>query len=272
LRERRDQIHGTVKFVFQPAEEGLGGAERMLAEGVLDDPAVDYTLAMHLWNERPTGWVGAPAGALMAGADIFKVRIEGHGGHGALPQETADPVVATAQIISALQTVVSRNISPLEPAVISVCQLHAGNAFNVIPQAAEFSGTFRTFSPESREIVIERFKEIVDGVARSMGCTASVDIQRLTPAVINEPQIAERVQKAAANIPMVKIENGYHTMISEDMAYMMERVPGCYVLIGSASSGDPVHYGHHSPKFDFDEAALTNAVAVMTSAALELLK
>ncbi len=157
LHERREQIKGAVKLVFQPAEEGLGGAERMMEAGVLNLPQVDYTLALHVWNERPVGWVGVTTGPLMAGADIFDVRIDGKGGHGALPQELVDPVVAAAQIISGLQTIVSRNISPLDTAVVSVCRLRAGEAFNVIPQFVEFGGTLRTFEPAVREKVVERF-------------------------------------------------------------------------------------------------------------------
>jgi amidohydrolase len=208
----------------------------------------------------------------MAGADIFDVLIEGRGGHGALPQESIDPVVASAQIISALQTVVSRNISPLDTAVISVCTLRAGDAFNVIPQWAEFSGTFRTFEPAVRAKLIERFEKVVTGLAESFGCQANVNIQRLTPPVINDPEAAELIRQAVQQIPGLRVESSFRTMISEDMAYMMEKAPGCYLMVGSANTEKGLNYGHHHPKFDFDEAVLPNAVAVMTTAALALLK
>lgn len=272
LLERRDQIHGTVKLVFQPAEEGLGGAERMLEEGVLETPKVDFTLALHVWNERPVGWVGITAGPQLAGADLFEVRIMGKGGHGAIPQETVDPIVAAAQIISGLQTIVARNISPLEPAVISVCQIHAGEAFNVIPQMAQFKGTFRTFSPEVRQKLIDRFNSVVNGTAEALDCKATIEIQRLTPATINDPAIAKKVREAVSQIPGLSVDNGYQSMVSEDMAFMMERVPGVYMMVGSANSVEGLDYGHHHPKFDFDEAVLPNAVAVMVTAALELLR
>lgn len=272
LSNMREAIHGTVKFVFQPAEEGLGGAEKMLAEGVLEAPDVDYALALHLWNERPTGWVAVTSGALMAGADIFEVTIEGNGGHGALPQETTDPVVAMAQIISAAQSIVSRNISPLDAAVVSFCQVKAGDAFNVIPSSAKLGGTLRTFSPQVRQKVVDRFESLVHRTAEGLGCRANIDIQRLTPAVMNEPVVADRIRDAVAQLPGLNVEAGYHTMVSEDMAFMLERVPGCYMMVGSANAAKGLNFSHHHPRFDFDEAALTNATAVMVTAALELLK
>jgi amidohydrolase len=271
LHELRERLHGTVKFVFQPAEEGMGGAERMLAEGILENPAVDVTLGMHLWNERPVGWVGVTPGPLMAGADIFDVRIEGKGGHGALPQETIDPVVAAAQIISAAQSIVARNVSPLDTAVVSVCRLHAGETFNVIPQWAEFSGTFRTYDPAVRQKVVERFETLVTGLAAAMNCRAEVDVRRLTPAVINDARVAETIRQAVVEIPGLKVETDFRTMVSEDFAYMMEKVAGCYVMVGSANAARGLNYGHHHPKFDFDEAALPGAAAVMTASALRLL-
>ena len=272
LHERREQIKGAVKLVFQPAEEGLGGAERMMEAGVLNLPQVDYTLALHVWNERPVGWVGVTTGPLMAGADIFDVRIDGKGGHGALPQESVDPVVAAAQIISGLQTIVSRNISPLDTAVVSVCRLRAGEAFNVIPQFVEFGGTLRTFEPAVREKVVERFSSLISAMAESFGCKAVVNVQRLTPAVRNDPAVTARVMQAVQGIPGLQVQSGYRTMVSEDMAYLMEKIPGCYIMVGSANAEKGLNFGHHHPRFNFDETVLPNAVAVMVSAALELLK
>jgi amidohydrolase len=271
LSEQREQLKGTIKFVFQPAEEGGGGAERMVEAGVLENPHVDTTLAMHVWNERPVGWVGVTPGPLMAGGDIFDVRIEGKGGHGALPMAAVDPIVAAAQIISALQSIVSRNISPLDTAVVSVCKLRAGDAFNVIPQYAEMSGTLRTFDPAVRQKVIERLETLVSGVATSMGCQAQIHVQRLTPAVINDPAVAAKVRESLKELPDLQVETGFRTMVSEDMAYMMEKAPGCYIMVGSANAEKGLDYGHHHPKFDFDEAVLPNAVMVMVSAALAVL-
>jgi amidohydrolase len=273
LLQHRDEMQGSIKLVFQPAEEGLGGAEEMLAAGVLENPKVDLALALHIWNEQPVGWVGVPGGALMAGGEIFKVVVTGKGGHGALPQSTVDPIAACAQMITALQTIVSRNVSPLESAVVSVCQVQAGDAFNVIPQKAEFSGTIRTFDPMVREKVIERFEGIVKGIAEAMNCQAVCDIQRLTPAVINHAGLAELVAETAKSIlPDVVIDQNYRVMVSEDMAFLMEKVPGCYVMVGSANREKGLSFNHHHPRFDIDEAVLPRAAAIITAAALNLLK
>jgi amidohydrolase len=273
LVEARDQIQGSVKFVFQPAEEGMGGAERMLEAGIMHHPDVDYTLSMHVWNEKPVGWVGISPGPIMAGADIFDVNIEGRGGHGALPQETVDPVVAAAQIISALQTIVSRNISPLDTAVISVCRVRAGEAFNVIPQSVNFSGTFRTFDAKVREKLIQRFETLVMKMAEAMGCKAVVSVKKMTPAVINDPIISPMLHKRIQEIyPDMIIDDSYRCMVSEDMAYMMEKAPGCYILIGSGYPETILNYGHHHPKFNINEDVLVHASAIISTAVLELLK
>lgn len=272
LSARLDQLHGAVKFVFQPAEEGLGGAEGMIEAGILENPTVDFSLGLHLWNEKPVGWVSVTGGPLMAGAEIFDVTIEGKGGHGALPQETIDPITATAQIIASLQTIVSRNVSPLETAVVSVCQLRAGDTFNVIPQTVSFSGTIRTYNLAVRQRTIDRFEAVIKGVAEAMGCTAQIKVNRLTPAVINNPEIAARLRPAITAIPGLNVVEGYRSMVSDDMAFMMEKAPGCYIMVGSANAERGLNYGHHNPKFDFDEAVLPNAVSVMTAAVLEMLK
>jgi len=272
LSEVRDQIHGSIKFVFQPAEEGMGGAERMIEAGILSSPNVDYSLAMHVWNEKPVRWMGIVPGPLMAGADLFEVRIEGKGGHGALPQETIDPVIASAQILSSLQTIVSRNISPFDAVVISVCQIRAGNAFNVIPQHAEFSGTFRTFHPDVRQQLVERFSRLVNEMAGSLGCKADITVKKMTSPVINDKAITGRVREAVTeNFPEITIEESYRSMVSEDMSLIMEKAPGCYVLIGSGYTDEALNFGHHHPKFNINENVLPQAAAVISSAAMRIL-
>ncbi len=273
LVQRRDQINGTVKFVFQPAEEGLGGAERMLAEGVLDAPKVDYALSMHLWNQNPVGWLGIAPGSVMAGADIFKATIQGKGGHGGIPEQTVDPVLASAQIITALQSIVSRNVSPLNSAVVSVTSVRAGEAFNVIPPSAELRGTIRTFQPSTREMVLQRMEEIITGVSSAMGCEAELDLQLLTPPVVNDPDVTEQVLRAAQTVfPDAKIDRQVKTSVSEDMAFMLDKIPGCYFFVGSANPEKGLNHSHHSPSFDFDEAALPVGSALMSAAILRLLQ
>jgi amidohydrolase len=272
LHERAHELPGTVKFVFQPAEEGLGGAESMIVDGALRDPAPKYTLGLHLWNEKPYGWLGLASGPVMAAAEIFDIRVRGRGGHGALPHQTIDPVLACAQIITALQSIPARNVSPLQAAVISVTSLRAGEAFNVIPPYAEMKGTIRTFEPEVRQLVLKRFQEVVEGVAGALGCSVDINLQSLTPAVSNDPQVTEIIRQAAQKtLPAVQQDHANRTMGSEDMAYFMKEVPGCFVFVGSANAERGLDAAHHHPRFDFDERALVHGAALMVAAAFEIL-
>jgi len=279
LNAHKDELAGTVKFVFQPAEEtlgeeGLGGAEMMIRDGVLDAPKPDYALSLHLWNEKPLGWLGVAAGPVMAGAEQFKIVITGKGGHGATPHATIDPMVAAAHVITALQSIVSRNVAPLHTAVVSVTSVHGGTAFNVIPQSVTLEGTIRTFELGVRQIVLERFDEIVRGVAGALGCRVEMEVIRVAPAVINAESVAIRVQQAARRVlPDSNLDlASYITMGAEDMAYMLERVPGCYFFVGSANREKGLDYGHHHPKFDVDENALPRAAALMATAVADFLK
>jgi amidohydrolase len=273
LNLHRQELCGTVKFVFQPAEEGLGGAEGMIADGVLDNPKPVFALGLHVWNEKPLGWLGAVSGPEMAAAEIFHVRIIGRGGHGAIPNLTIDPVPAAAQVITALQNIVSRNVSPLQTAVVSVTTVHGGEAFNVIPPAVDLTGTIRTFEPEVREKVLTRFSEIITGVANGMGCQAEIEVTPLTPAVINDPAVTRSVLASAAKILSGdQCETSFRTMGSEDMAFFLQRVPGCFVFIGSANHEKNLDAPHHHPRFDIDEDVLPKAVALMAGAAVDLLQ
>jgi len=272
LRAHRQELAGTVKFIFQPAEEGMGGAEGMIDAGILENPKPDLSLALHVWNEKPLGWFGLASGPVMAGAELFKIKVRGKGGHGAVPHLTADPVLAAAEIVSALQSIVSRNVAPLKSAVLSVCTIHGGEAFNVIPQTVELAGTIRTFEPEVREKVLERFEIIVYGLAETMGCQAEVELQRLTPATINQPESAARLASLARQMfPTADVDTSdYITMGSEDFAFIMVKVPGCYFLVGSANKEKGLDASHHHPRFDFDEQALSHGAALMASAIAEL--
>lgn len=272
LQAHRDELAGTIKFVFQPAEEGLGGAEAMIKDGILENPKPDISLALHLWNEKPLGWVGAAGGPVMAAAEIFHIRIIGKGGHGAVPQLAVDPVLAAAQIITAVQSIVSRNVSPLQSAVISVTTMRSGEAFNVIPPEVELQGTIRTFDPEVRRQVLEHFTQVATGVGEALGCQVELDAKSITPAVINDPELAKRFQNSIARLlPDSKPITNYQTMGSEDMAFIMREIPGCFFFIGSANSEKGLDAAHHHPRFDFDERALSEGVAVMAAVASEYL-
>ncbi len=279
LNQHKNELAGNIKFCFQPSEEGtngeeIGGALMMIRDGVLDGPKVDKTLSLHLWNDKPLGWIHVAQGPVMAGAELFMVKLTGKGGHGAAPETTIDPIACAAQIVTALQTIVSRNIPPLKPAVVSVTSLHSGTAFNIIPQTAEIWGTIRTFDPDVRKLVLERFDQIVRGIAASMNCEVEITIKQVTAPVINNGEVAESVFNSAQTLfPTTTIEsNTYLTMGAEDMGYMQEKVDGCYFFIGSANNEKNLNYNHHHPKFDFDEQALINGVALMSAAAADLLK
>lgn len=273
LEAHKEELSGTVKLVFQPAEEGLGGAEAMVADGVLDNPRPERSLSLHLWNDKPVGWIGITPGPAMSASDRFAVKIRGRGGHGAAPHLGIDPVVAGAQVISALQNIVSRNVPPLESAVVTVTSMTGGEAFNVIPEVIELRGTIRSFKSEIRDLVLRRFKKIVTGIAEAMDCQAEIELWKITPATVNDSEMAGRVREVAARIlPESELEANERTMGSEDMAYMMDDIPGCYFFVGSANHEQGLDAAHHHPKFDFDERALPRAAALMAGAVVEFLK
>ena len=274
LNSHRKELSGTVKFMFQPAEEGMGGADKMIENGILDHPKVDFALALHVWNEKPLGWLGIAGGPVMAGAEIFKIKVRGIGGHGAVPHLASDPILAAAQVVTALQGIVARNVAPLETAVVSVCTMHGGDAFNVIPPEVDLTGTIRTFEPEVRSRVLERFEKTVHSVSEGMGCQADVDVKILAPATINQPEMASHIEGVARKLfSDSEVDTaGYITMGSEDFASVLQKVPGCFFFIGSANSALGLDAGHHHPRFDIDEAALPRGAALMTASIMDLLK
>jgi amidohydrolase len=273
LMESRQELAGTVMILFQPAEEGLGGAIKTIQAGVLDDPQPDLVLGMHLWNEKPLGWLGISVGGVMSAAETFQIRIIGKGGHGANPHEAIDPITTSAEVISSLQTLVSREIHPLDSAVISVASVHAGEAHNVIPAEAVLTGTVRTFSPSTREALLDRFETLVQRVAEAHRCQVEIDWEDISPAVFNHPEVTAAVQATAKELfPEALIDDKYRTMASEDMAYFLQEVPGCYSFIGSSNSDKGLDAKHHQPDFDFDEEALVIGSALMVGATLDLLR
>jgi amidohydrolase len=274
LQRHRDALNGTVKLVFQPGEEGLNGAEVMIRDGALDDfgPRPDLAYGLHLWNPLPLGVAGVSAGPIMAAADRWSLTINGRGGHGALPHETADPVAALIQLAGALQTIVSRNVSPLDTAVLSVGTIHGGTAFNVIPGQVELSGTVRTFSPEVREKVVNRMEAICRGVASAMDVEVDLDVQALVPAVFNDPTATESIREVVdAILGQENVRPDYRSMVSEDMSFFLREVPGCYIFLGASNAERGLAYGHHHPRFDFDEAVLPLGVAILAETAARFL-
>ena len=273
LHENRENLTGIIKFVFQPAEEGLGGARAMISDGVLNDPVPDITLALHLWNEKSLGWIGIADGPMMAASETFMVRITGKGGHGGKPHEAVDPIVAAAGIINTLQSVVSREIPPLDSGVITVSSIHGGEAHNVIPEEVNLSGTIRSFTEDTRKLLLNRFHDVVEKTAAAYLCQAEVVIDDISPAVNNDPVITAVLRRVARELfPGAVIDPGYRTMASEDMAFLMQNIPGCYCLIGSANPEKGLDAKHHQPEFNFDEQVLTPGTALLVSAVHELLK
>ncbi|TVQ07310.1 MAG: amidohydrolase [Leptolyngbya sp. DLM2.Bin27] len=258
LSTHRDSFAGTVKIIFQPAEEGPGGAKPMIEAGVLTNPEVDAMIGLHLWNNLPLGTVGVRTGALMAASEFFSCTVQGKGGHGALPHQTVDSIVVGSQIVTALQTIVARNIDPTKAAVVTVGTFHAGKAQNVIADQATISGTVRYFDAAYADYFAPRLEQIIAGICQSQGASYSFDYKALYPPVINDAGITDLVRSVALSV--VETPAGVvpdcHTMGGEDMAFFLQAVPGCYFFLGSANADKALAYPHHHPRFDFDETAL----------------
>jgi amidohydrolase len=274
LSKRKAELTGNVKFIFQPAEEVIGGARPMVKEGAME--GVDGVIGLHLMSYYPVGRVGVRAGTVFASADSFAMTVKGKGGHGAMPETAVDPIVIAAYIITALQTLITRETSPFSPAVITIGQVHAGTAFNIIPETAELRGTMRAYSKEHREKLLRRIQEVADGVARAMGATCETEFADSgCPPCINDERMTEVVQKAATGaVGADKVDNGEEVMTtgSDDMGYFLNAVPGCYFIVGAKNENKGASYPHHHPRFNLDEDALPIGVEVLTRAALEFLK
>lgn len=265
--EHRDQMAGRIKFVFQPAEEIGQGAGAMAKDGVLSDPRPDVSLGLHLWNSLPVGKLGVALGPVMAGAMIFEARITGKGGHAASPHLDIDPVVAAAQVVTALQTIVSRNVNPFDGVVISVTIIKAGEAHNVIPQYAEIKGTIRYFRKEARDMVLKRMQEVVENVSRGMGCTGEITFDEMTLPVVNNEEVAAVVlPRLEAIVGSDAMHHDERTMGAEDVGVFMDDIPGMYFFVGAADPTADAYYGHHHPKFSIDENALPLGMALLSSA------
>lgn len=262
LAHHRDSFAGTVKIIFQPAEEGPGGAKPMIEAGVLTDPDVEAMIGLHLWNNLPLGTVGVRSGPMMAASEFFSCTILGKGGHGAIPHQTVDSIVVGAQVVNALQTIVSRNIDPIQSAVVTVGQFRAGTAKNVIAASARLTGTVRYFDSRYREYFGPRLEQIIGGICQSHGADYTLDYQSLYPPLVNDPAMADLVRSVA--LAVVDTPAGVvpecQTLGGEDMAFFLQAVPGCYFFLGSANAERGLAYPHHHPRFDFDERALSVGV------------
>ncbi len=273
LSKRRAELTGNVKFIFQPAEETIGGAEPMVKEGAME--GVDGIIGLHLMSDYEMGHVGVRPGIVFASADKFVLTVHGKGGHAAMPDSAVDPIVIGAYIITALQTLISRETSPFSPAVITIGKMEAGTAFNIIPETAELQGTMRAYSVEHREKMLRRIREVATGVASAMGATCDVKTFNGCPPCINDVAMTEVVQQAAiASVGADKVDDDedVRTTGSDDMAAFLNAAPGCYFIVGAKNEAKGAKYPHHHPRFNVDEDAMPIGVEVLARAALDFLK
>ncbi len=266
-------LHGNLFFVFQPAEELLTGAAAMLRDGALEGIAPDVGFAVHVMNRIPAGAIAVRSGPVMTSADKLGITVTGRGGHGANPHSAVDPVVAAAQVITALQTLVSRETHPLKSAVLSITILKAGTAFNIIPDAVEMTGTLRCFDADLRATLLASLRRTAEGIAAALRCTAAVTSEFLTPAVINDPAATALAQEAAREIVGAdKVVEWEPLTGSDDVAYLWERAPACYAFIGSGRpDGSPSPAGHNA-KFDIEESCMEIGAEFLVRAARRILR
>ena len=277
LMENRDRLSGNVKLLFQAAEEGPGGAKPMIDDGALENPKVDAVLGLHVGvvsNEMKNGMVGLCYGNLMACLDRFRLRVIGKGCHGAYPENGVDPIVMAAQMVSGLQTLVSREVKPTEPAVVTIGQIHGGRAYNIIPDVVELEGTVRATDQTVREHLAARMKEMVESIAAGMRGKAEFEYTFGYPPLVNDPEFTNNFAETAKNIVGEKniLEIKTPVMGGEDMAYFLEAVPGTFFFLGSEKEADGVVHPHHNSRFDLDESVFVSGAALLAQGAFDWLE
>ena len=252
LSKKINQINGNIKFIFQPAEEGFGGAQYMIDDGAIDD--VDEIYGLHVWNYQKAGTVGIKSGPVMAAADKFTISIKGIGGHGAAPQGTVDATIVASYLIQSLQTIVSRNVNPLESTVITIGQINGGNNFNIIADKIILKGTARAYTQKNRNLIKKRMHEMCKGVGQTFGAKIQLNYKDGYPPVINDNNITNNVKKAANKIIPRGIVSPYLSMGGEDFSYFANKVPGCFFFLGSLpDSKEMMSTPQHCSHYDIDE-------------------
>jgi amidohydrolase len=271
LAGMKDELSGNVVFIFQPAEETGQGAEKMVAEGVLDK--VEAVFGIHVDVSLPSGTLHYKAGPIMAAGDFFDVKISGKGGHGAMPQTAIDPIAIASQAIAAVQTIVSREVDPRESAVVSICKIQAGGAYNIIPDSIMFGGTLRSHSPELRAYLPKRVEEIIRGVVAAMRGSCEFTLHKRFPPTINDERMTSFAVEIGREIMGAeKVFPKTPLMGSEDFSYYLEKVPGTFVFLGAKNEGKGIVYPGHHPKFDLDEDTLPFGTALHVAVAGKYLK
>lgn len=272
LNDLKTELAGNVKLMFQPAEETTGGALPMIEAGILENPTVDAALGLHLWGPLKKGHVQVCVGPMMAAADTFHVTIQGRGGHAAMPHLCIDPISIVGQAVNSLQTIISRKINPLHPAVLSICQIQAGDATNIIPETASFSGTVRTFQSTVRKEIPEYMQEFLQGICKANGAQLKFDYHYGYPALINNQEMTNLVYQAVStclgeeHISYLPEPN----MGGEDFAYLCERVPAAFYFVGIAEENKP-NPVHHHPEFQWDDSVLEISAATLAQATVNFL-
>ena len=273
LNSYRENFVGSIKFVFQPGEEGFAGARLMVEDGVLQAPRVDAAIALHLMTPFPIGSVALCTGPMMACMDSFTVTIHGKGGHAAMPEEGADAILLSAHVISALQSLISKEVSPTTPLAVHVGSIHGGNAFNIVADQVVLKGTVRVHDEKLRKSIPERIERIVSGVTAALRGTHNLDYQFCYPPVVNDPLITELVKSIGAQVVGDgQVLETSPIMGSDDMGFFLREVPGCYFFVGAANPEKGFDRPHHNAQFDFDEDALVVGAEMMTRVALEYLR
>ena len=274
LCEMKDHLHGNVKFIFQPAEEGVdgGGAKVMVQEGVLDNPTVDAIVGLHIWASMPIGSIALRNGPMMASSDSFSARIIGRGGHGASPQDCIDPILTASHVVTALQSIISREIRPVDSAVVTVGTFHAGTANNIIAQKAELGATVRSLDPEIRKMLPKRIEGIIKGITEAMRATYELEYRFGYPIVMNAPEVTELLHTVSSHVLGESniVYPPYPVMGSEDFAYYQEKVPGSFAFLGAGNPDKKTGQAHH-PKYNFDEDVLPLGCEILVQSAFRYL-
>ncbi len=274
LARHRPWWGGVAKFVFQPAEEIVAGALAMIRDGALENPKPDRVLSMHVWATEEVGIIGMTDGPTLAASGAYRIAVRGRGAHGASPHLGADPVVAAAHIITALQTIISRNVDPLDQGVVTVGSIHGGTAPNIIPDLVEMQGTIRAFRDDVMQLLRERIRQIAENVAQALGVAVDVTFSEAgTPATVNDPAMAQIVRQTAIELfGAERVRSDYRTMGAEDCAFFLQAAPGAYVFIGAGNKAKGMTEPHHSPRFQIDEDVLPMSAALLTASAMRMLE
>ncbi len=269
----RADLAGTIVLCFQPAEEEGGGAEAMIADGALDHPKPDAAFGLHVWQDLDLGKVAVTPGPFMAAVDEFEVTVRGKGAHAAMPHFGIDPVLCLSHMVTALQSIASRGTDPLKEVVVSVTQLKAGSAFNIIPETAWMNGTCRVFDPAVWAELPKQFERICRGIATTFGCEVEIEYNRFNRPTVNDPEMAKIAFAAAADVVgRDRVREDVRTMGGEDFSAFLHRVPGCFIAIGSRNESRGLVWDHHHPRFDVDEGCLEIGAEVLLRTAQRFLE